>query len=54
MPSRRRRIRTVATEDEDGAAPEEKLTQSIWRPFLPRQRTGKDKRGIFGRRQPKG
>jgi hypothetical protein len=43
----------VATEDPAGAPPEEKLTLSIWRPFLPRQRTGKDKRGIFGRRQSK-
>ena len=41
----------IAGEDEAGATPEEKLTLGIWRPFLPRQRKGKDKRGIFGRRQ---
>jgi hypothetical protein len=31
----------------------EKLTISIWRPFLPRQRSAKDKRGRFGRRASK-
>ena len=46
----------VAGEAEPDASPTpvEKPTLSIWRPFLPRQRTSKEKRGILGRRHAKG
>ncbi len=44
----------TATEADPSSAPVEKLTLSIWRPFLPRQRSDKEKRGILGRRHAKG
>ena len=46
-------LRELSDDTENEDEPEEKLTLSIWRPFLPRQRSAKDKRGLFGKRPPK-
>jgi hypothetical protein len=45
-------LRELSDGTEEDELPE-KLTISIWRPFLPRQRSAKDKRGRFGRRASK-